>query len=139
MQTTRHLSAAEVRSIPLRMLAHLGDAVFHLHEREREILTAVSARQLHDKATSRVKAVKQAELLDLIAGNLTEAESDIVRRARNLKPSGYRKVAQAAYRKATAFEALVGFLYLSDRERLTEILARVNPGMQAEPADGANP
>jgi len=139
MRTERRLSESEARLIPLRMLAHLGDAVFHLHEREREILTSVSARQLHDKATSRVKAVKQAELLDLIENKLTETEADIVRRARNLKPAGYRKVGQSAYRKATAFEALVGFLYLCDPVRLDEIFACLNPGTQAEPAAGANP
>lgn len=104
----------------LRSLAHLGDAVFHLYEREREVARTSSARQMHKRA--RVKATQQAELLQLLLPALTETESDLVRRARNLKATGFRKVDQNSYRHATAFEALLGYLYLTDFARLKEIL-----------------
>ena len=119
----RILGASEVNGIPLRVLAHLGDAVFDLYVRELEILTTFSARQMHHKVTAVVRAARQAELLDAISARLTEKEDDIVRRARNLKPAGYRKSGQGAYRKATAFENLLGYLYLTDRERLLEVLS----------------
>ncbi len=79
-----------------------------------------SARQMHKRA--RVKATQQAELLQLVMPSLTEAESDLVRRARNMKATGFRKVDQNSYRHATAFEALLGYLYLTDFARLKEIL-----------------
>ena len=62
--------------------------------------------------------------LDLIMNNLTEEEHDIVRRARNAKTHNIAKNSDIeTYKKATAFEALVGFLYLTGQtERLSQIL-----------------
>lgn len=108
--------------IPLKVLAHLGDAVFHLFERERQALTIKTAAQLHKQAAVRVSAGRQAEMLAQLIGELSEEEADIVRRARNLKPSNYRKSGQDIYRQATAFEALLGYLYLTDESRLLSIL-----------------
>lgn len=122
MLVARGLSEEQIRNLPLRHLAHLGDAVFHLFERERQISTAASARQLHQKSTVTVSAKHQAELLLQLSEMLSASESDLVRRARNLKPSGYRKSGQSTYRQATAFEALLGYLYLQDQKRLKEIL-----------------
>jgi ribonuclease-3 family protein len=113
----------EAKNLPLRVLAHLGDAVFSLYERERAIAADASAQQIHRKVILRVSASKQADLLGELAPHLTVEEQEIVRMARNLKPSSYNKSGQAAYRKATAFEALLGYLYLTDIERLTELLA----------------
>lgn len=114
------IDTSQARDVPLRLLAHLGDAVFHLYEREREVVRTSSVRQMHKRA--RVKATQQAELLKQLLPSLTEDESDLVRRARNLKASGFRKVDQSSYRQATAFEALLGFLYLTDIIRLKQIL-----------------
>ena len=104
------------------MLAHRGVAVFHLFERERQTLTIKSAAQLHKQAASRVSALKQAELLAELMPQLSEEEADIVRRARKLKVSNYRKSGQDIYRQATAFEALLGYLHLTDETRLLSIL-----------------
>jgi ribonuclease III family protein len=113
----------QAKLIPLKVLAHLGDAVFHLFERERQALTIKSAAQLHKQAASRVSALKQAEILSQLSTQLTDEEADIVRRARNLKVSNYRKSGQDVYRQATAFEALLGYLYLTDEGRLLAILS----------------
>ncbi len=118
----RMLQDNEARLISPRLLAHLGDAVFHLFEREREILSAASVADLHRKTVRRACAANQALLLDIIVGRLKESEAEIVRRARNIKSPGQRKAGQDAYRKSTAFEALIGYLYLTDRSRLAEIL-----------------
>jgi ribonuclease-3 family protein len=115
------LSAAYVKGLSLRVLAHLGDAVFDLFERESKILQAPSARNLHDQVVKRVSAKSQAEILDSLTTFLSEEEADIVRRARNLK-AGSRSGEQESYRKSTAFEALIGYLYLTDKLRLKEIL-----------------
>jgi ribonuclease-3 family protein len=112
-----------VKELPLRNLAHLGDAVFELHEREREFLAAPSVKKMHNKVVSRVNSKEQTRLLELIKPQLNEAEQDIVRRGRNLKATNRRNVEQATLRQATAFEALIGYLYLTDETRLEELLA----------------
>ena len=113
-----------VKNLDLRSLAHLGDAVFDLFQRERELLNAVTVNSMHKEVVNRVNSKEQARLLHIIKPALSEAESDIVRRARNLKTAGFRKnVEQSILRQATAFEALVGYLYLTDEARLQTILA----------------
>ena len=116
------VDAARVDDVPVRLLAYLGDAVFELFERERAVLGAVNADTLHKAVVSRVNASAQSAMLEVLKESLSEKESDIVRRARNLKVSGPRRADQAEYRRATAFEALVGYLYLTNQSRLSEIL-----------------
>jgi ribonuclease III family protein len=117
------IEPASTTDLSLRLLAHLGDAVFHLYEREREVFLSQSAKQMHTRVTERVNAEKQAEMLERLTAVLTEEEVDLVRRARNLRPSNTRRADQSAYRRATAFEALLGYLYLTDLPRLKQLLA----------------
>ncbi len=109
-------------ALPIALLAHLGDAVFHLYERERAIFSAGTAKEMHGRVNKRVNAEKQADLLDAISEHLSERELDLVRRARNIKASNLKRALQAVSRKATAFEALLGYLYLEDPTRLRYIL-----------------
>lgn len=120
---TQVISPSEAKLIPLRQLAHLGDAVFALFEREREILQAINVKEMHEKVAHRSSAVVQAGILEKLSTALNEQEQDIVRRARNIKAPSGRPGGQDHYRRATAFEALLGFLYLTSKERLAEILA----------------
>ena len=112
-----------ISAVSLTLLAHLGDAVFHLFEREREIFAVKSAKELHSQVNRRVNAEKQAELLDFLTASLNDEERDLVRRARNIKASNYKRAVQSVSRKATAFEALLGYLYLKDQARLRFILS----------------
>lgn len=116
------LSSEDVDDVSLRTLAHLGDAVFDLYEREKEVARSKSAKSMHLSVVSRVNAISQATLLLALEDKLTEREADLVRRARNMKTTNYKKVDQSVYRRATAFEALLGYLYVSDFERLREVL-----------------
>ncbi|MBX9668769.1 MAG: hypothetical protein K2X93_14175 [Candidatus Obscuribacterales bacterium] len=117
------LTPVEARDLPLRLLAHLGDSVFELFEREREVLNAPTAKRLHQRVVDRVNATSQAAILLELMPHLTPQEEDIVRRGRNLKVTGSaRRSNQGAYRHATALEALLGYLYLTDKARLGELL-----------------
>jgi ribonuclease-3 family protein len=108
-------------------LAFVGDAVFSLYVRQ---LLAENhdnaAGGLHKMAQRYVKATAQAEIFDEISGVFDENESAIARRARNHRTSSKAKNAGLAdYKKATAFEAVLGYLELTDKtERLGEILRR---------------
>ena len=108
----------EKESLVLRNYAHIGDAVWEVFVREYTIYKTSNAKTLHKITTDRVNATFQQNMLEIISAELTEEENAMVKRARNLPIPVGRKHIQAVYRQATAFEVLIGFWYLNDRERL---------------------
>lgn len=122
-----------------RHLAYLGDAVYELHVRKRlltQLTEAVPIEQLHRAKVSKVKASAQAAALRELMPTLTHEEAEIVRRARNLKTAVPRSASVVDYRYSTAFEALIGHLYLhQDMRRLESILAAVDAFMDRAAAD----
>ena len=105
----------------LKNYAYIGDAVWELKIRSKTIRLTNNARNLHKLTTEKVKASYQAECLHKIEPILTEEELEIARRGRNLPiPVGRRQI-QTEYRQATAFETLIGWWHLKDKNRLEEI------------------
>lgn len=107
------------------VLAFLGDSVYETFIREHVIAKGqVNADLLHRAAVRFVRADAQAYALKAMMDELSEEEQNLVKRARNKKISTKPKNADPViYKWATAFEALVGFLYLSKRqERMEEII-----------------
>ncbi len=115
-------------SLPPLALAYLGDAVYELYVRDRVLRITGRRRpgQMHRTATGYVRAKAQSDALRALLPELLDVEADVVRRGRNAKTVHTRKHAEPAdYALATAFEALIGFLYLSGQdERLAYILGR---------------
>ena len=108
--------------------AYIGDCVYELYVREELInKTNLKPHKLHMEAIKYVKAKKQSEILKEILPNLTEEEQDIVRRGRNAENHHLPKNASVQeYMYATAFEALIGYLYLTKKDgRLKEILSLI--------------
>ncbi len=105
-------------------LAFIGDSVHTLYVREKCLEKMGKMANYHTLASRYCKASCQAKVLERIKPKLNEEETDIVRRARNAKPKHKAKNASGSdYQEATSFEALIGFLYLSENEiRLNEIL-----------------
>ena len=104
--------------IALRNYAHLGDAIWDVFVREYAVFKTTNAKTLHKMTTDRVNASFQKDLLFSIENDLTEDELELVRRARNLPiPIGRRSI-QKDYRQSTAFEVLIGYWYLHDKDRL---------------------
>ena len=113
--------------------AYIGDAVFELYIREKLVnITRLKPHKLHLESIKFVKASAQAEALKQIEETLTEEEKDIVRRARNTKNKKKKKNADINdYMYATAFEGLIGYLYLTKKEeRLKEILTLSTTSLQ---------
>ena len=105
----------------LRNYAHIGDSVWEVFVRTYTIYKTCNSKLLHKITTDRVNATFQKDLLNFIMPSLTEDENELARRARNLPiPVGRRSI-QADYRQATAFEVLIGFWYIHDKERLENI------------------
>lgn len=107
------------------IMAFVGDSIYDLFI--RTIISVKGNRQInkiHSECVKYVKASSQAKFLAKIMDLLDDEEKDIVRRGRNVKSATIPKHADIDdYRHATAFEALLGFLYLVGKyDRLNEIL-----------------
>ena len=114
-------------------LAYLGDALYDLYVRERLIAHGGRVRALHREAVALVCAHAQSEALGRVEGMLTEREADVVRRARNARQTPPKNADAGEYHRATALEALVGYLYVTgQRERMNEVLECALPGEMFE-------
>ena len=121
------MAATDVKQMKSLTLAYMGDAVYEVYVRHYLIKTGqVKPHRLHQSAVRFVAARPQAEVIRnwLNAAVLTEEEKGIVRRGRNAKSGSVPKNTDVqTYRYSTAFEALLGFLYLSGREeRLRQLV-----------------
>ena len=104
--------------------AYIGDSVYELYVRNYLINNSnKKVHELHINAIKYVKAKSQAEILKIIEDTLSEEEKNIVRRTRNTQNHHIPKNADPAdYMYSTAFEGLIGYLYLTKKEdRLNEI------------------
>ncbi len=107
--------------------AYVGDAVYELYIRTNLVNnTKLKPHKLHIESIKYVRAKAQADILKKIMNDLTEEEKGIVRRARNAENHHLPKNADPQdYMYSTAFEGLIGFLYLTKQdERLKEILQK---------------
>jgi len=116
------------KEINTTALAFLGDAVYEIYARKHVMETGQqNADKLHRMAIRYVCADGQALALKaLMDGFLTEEEIVLVKRARNHKfTSRTRSTDAVTYKYATAFEALVGWLYLAEdgNARMEEIIS----------------
>ena len=106
-------------------LAYMGDSVFSLYIRQHFIVnTDKKNADLNKCVNAIVCATNQAKLMEIINPLLTEVEVDIVNRAKNLHFNNIAKNATPQdYTKATEFEALLGYLYLTNQvERLQQFI-----------------
>lgn len=122
----RKRSIEEVRQMSPLTWAYVGDSVYEQYIRTYLInTTKLKPHELHIKAIKYVKAKAQADILQDLEEILTEEEKDIVRRGRNTQTHHIAKNASVQdYMYSTAFEALIGYLYLTKQdERLSQVLS----------------
>lgn len=119
------LKEVDIRTYSPLALAYIGDAVYELvirtyvvEEGNRQV------NRMHKESTTYVKAGAQARLIERLESRLTEEELAVYKRGRNAKSYTSAKNATIQdYRMATGFEALIGYLYLTDQwERILELL-----------------
>ena len=106
----------DVRTYSPLTLDYIGDGIYDLIIRSLVVAKGnTRAGELHKRTSQIVKAKTQAEMIEVILPMLTEEEADIYRRGRNAKsPTMAKNATMSDYRKATGFEALMGYLYLKD-------------------------
>ena len=114
----------DIRTYSPLTLAYIGDGIFDLVIRSLIVGKGnTKASQIHYQTSHIVKAETQAKIIEALEGDLTEEEADIYRRGRNAKsPTTAKNASKIDYRKATGFEALMGYLYLKDEfQRVVEL------------------
>ena len=108
------------------VLAFIGDGIYEVFIRSYIVSNNrnMSVHKLHVKTISYVRAHEQSNFMNEIMSKLNEDELSIYKRGRNAKSGTVPKNADVReYRNATGFEALMGYLYLTDKkERLEELL-----------------
>ena len=114
------------KEIPSLALAYLGDAVYEIYIREYLLSKGIChVNELQKEATNFVSAKNQTKFLNMLVDNniLSEEELNIVTRARNQKSNHKPKNTDIiTYKYATGFEALIGYLYINDKDRLESII-----------------
>lgn len=123
------LSAKEAQQLNSLVLAYVGDAVQSLYVRQNLATTLdLKAGELHKLASKVVNAHNQAVLADKLFDTFTQEEKDVFLRGRNGKSHHKAKNQTGAdYRKATGFEAVIGYLYLTGNDaRIAELLGETN-------------
>ena len=107
------------------VLAYIGDSIYDLVIKTWVIEQGnMQVNKLNKKTSSIVKAESQSAMIGVIEPMLSEHEEAVYKRARNAKSYTSAKNASIGdYRRATGFEALMGYLYLSGQyERMMELV-----------------
>ena len=122
----------DIRTYSPLTLAYIGDGIYDLVIRSIVVGKGnTRAGELHKRTSQIVKAHTQAEMMEVLLPLLSKEEADIYRRGRNAKsPTMAKNATMADYRKATGLEALVGYLYLTDRfDRLVSLIKEAADGL----------
>ena len=124
-----HLEDQDLRSYSPLTLAYIGDGVYELVIRTILVKKGnCPVNRLHKKASSLVKAGAQSAIMEVIEEKLTPEELSVYRRGRNAhSPTMAKHATKADYRRATGFEALMGYLYL--KEDYTRMLTLIRMGI----------
>lgn len=121
----RNKEIQDVNQLSPLVWAYIGDAIYETFIRVSLVNKSnAKPHKLHTQAIQYVKAKAQADILKKLESHLSEKEIEIVKRGRNVQNHHVAKNANVAdYCMSTAFEALIGYLYLiKEDERLKEIL-----------------
>jgi ribonuclease III family protein len=119
------LSFSELQQLSPGALAYLGDAVYELYIRRYYLNPPKRIQAYHQQVVSQVRAETQAHHLDQLIPFLTSTELDLIKRGRNAATSRPKRIDPETYQRATSLETLIGYLYLSDMQRLVELLGHL--------------
>ncbi len=120
------IADVDIRTYSPLTLAYIGDGIFDVVIRSIVVGRGnTPVNQLHHKTSHIVKAHSQAMMAEVLLDEMTDTEKDIYRRGRNAKSHTMAKNATVMdYRSATGFEALMGYLYLTDAmDRILELVS----------------
>ncbi len=116
----------DIREYNIKTLAYMGDAVYELYVREYLVKNSREvANKLHRKTIKYVSAKAQEYIMNNIYELLTQEEKEIYKRGRNASSNTVPKNTDVVvYKKATGFEAVIGYLYFTKQKRRLEDIIR---------------
>ena len=118
-------SNSQIQQVSPAFLAYLGDAVYELYIRTCYLLPPRRLCDYHHQVVAQVRAESQARHLRSLEPHLTAPELEILRRGRNAATGSSRRLDPKIYQQATSLETLMGYLYLTDPNRLNQLLAHL--------------
>ncbi len=116
---------SKIQQVSPASLAYLGDAVYELYIRSCYLLPPRRISDYHNQVVAQVRAEAQANHLRSLQPHLTAPELEILRRGRNAATGSPRRLDPEIYQQATSLETLMGYLYLTDPQRLIQLLAHL--------------
>ncbi len=121
-----YIDNIDIQTVPAQTLAFIGDAVYNVYI--RTYLTSISTAKsgiLHNMSIKYVSAKGQAFTIDKIMEELNDNEISIYKRGRNTNiPSVSKHVDVIEYKKATGFESLIGYLYVTKQTQRLEYIVK---------------
>ncbi len=120
-----YLKKIDLQTVPMQTLAFIGDAIYNVYI--RCYLAGNSNEKtglLHKESIKYVSAKGQSNIIEEIQEKLTDEEKLVYKRGRNTNIANVSKnVDVISYKRATGFEALLGYLYVKgNKKRLEEII-----------------
>jgi ribonuclease III family protein len=120
------LSDPQLQQLSPVALAYLGDAVYELYIRRYFLIPSKRIQAYHQQVVAQVRAETQALQLKTLSAYLTPEELNLVKRGRNAASGRPKRIDAETYQQATGLETLVGYLYLTDPQRLFFLLAQLS-------------
>ena len=116
----------DIREYNIKTLAYIGDAVYELYIREHLVKNSREvANKLHLKTIKYVSAKAQEYIINNIYELLTDEEKEVYKRGRNAAATTIPKNTDVViYKKATGFEAVIGYLHLTKQKRRLDDIIR---------------
>lgn len=125
MREVLDMKEVDIESYSPLTLAYIGDSVYDLIIKTLVISEGnKQVKKLHQETSGMVQASAQSEMMRAMQEHLSEEEHAIYKRGRNTKSvSPAKNQSLTDYRRATGFEALMGWLYLkNDWKRMLDLI-----------------
>ena len=135
IRETFDIRKGDIRTYSPLTLAYIGDGIYDLVIRSMIVAQGnTKASQLHQHTSHLVKAHSQSAMMEYLLPVLSEEEEAVYKRGQNAKsPTMAKNASMSDYRRATGFEALMGYLYLADRfDRILELTVLGLDGLEKE-------
>lgn len=135
MREVFHMKEVDIREYSPLTLAYIGDSIYDLVIKSLVINEGnKQVQKLHAETSSLVQASAQSKMMRTIQEILTEEEHAVYKRGRNAKSvSPAKNQSITDYRRATGFEAIMGYLYLNkDMKRLIDLVKIGLDGLKEE-------
>ncbi|MDR0930654.1 MAG: Mini-ribonuclease 3 [Clostridiales bacterium] len=119
-----NVSAENLKTLNSVTLAYIGDSIYNWYIKKRLLEQGIKTiGELHKNASYLASAKCQSLIYDELQSLLEPDEIDVLRRGRNAKSTVPKSATVEEYKKATAVEALLGYIYIKgDFDRLGYLL-----------------